>query len=119
MSIKVILIGRHTDAVIPGVVVVRQENIEWALQGAKCTDQLWALRDRAVSHDANILLQNTPAILAVTIYRIGYSNGLNFRCGLGVLVNKPSTRREGKIPFYEFDHIEWFVPATSSIMEEK
>lgn len=117
----VILIGRHRETSIPGVMIKRQENIEWPLSVAECCQRLWELRDAALSERVTgLLLQNTPTILTSALWQLGMGDGAAFGCWLGLVVNTPSTRVEGKLATYAFHHIEWLVkyPALTSIDPE-
>lgn len=78
---RVVLIGRHAPVGLPDdIEIVAQENITWATTADECKQQFEDLMHSASCHNAEILLQNVPGILAIVIARkvaeISYSEGM-------------------------------------------
>ncbi len=101
---KVILVGRHAPEGLPEKYeVVEQKNILFPATSEECRDVLQKLFSEAMKAEAAVLLQNTPAQVAVALVKIGveyfaYNNpksGFYHLPPCGVIISKPVAAEAG------------------------
>lgn len=97
----VILVGRHPDFEIPGVEVVRQENILFSTNYAECEKQVGELLQAASGAKLSVLFQNTPGIVTAVLVKFTCTladewQPLSGRASkVGVIISKPGPRIAG------------------------
>lgn len=95
--IKVILVGRHAGAEIPGVEIIEARNITWPNEAAAAVAALTELENEASRQGARVLLQAVPGVLAAGLARSQWASGSQGGPGssIGVIVSKPGPRLTG------------------------
>jgi hypothetical protein len=91
---NVVIIGRHNGSHIEGINVVGQRNITWPTSFQECKDLFLGICAEVHAQNpenSNVLLQNTPGILASVLM-----GTLEIPCGVGILISVPGERESGK-----------------------
>lgn len=103
-TINALLIGRHTDAELPGVNVVEQRDVFWDMDKDECRIQ-WheIIREVKKRDDVDaVVLQNVPGILASVLATGNVTS--DPRIGFVIQDSKPEMRREQRdFPFQQDD----------------
>jgi hypothetical protein len=99
---KAIVVGRHTGD-IPEIEVLEQRSITFSTNTSECFRQLEELLLDAHRAQCGLLLQNTPAILGVVLFKFA-----NFLHGcetpLGIIISVPGERQAGVSREYTTDN---------------
>jgi hypothetical protein len=99
---KAILVGRHAGD-IPGVEVIEQRNITFALNVSEAFRQLEELLLDAHRAGAGLLLQNTPGIIGAVLYKFApFLHGCE--TPLGVIISVPGERQAGIVREFNCDN---------------
>lgn len=94
-KVKVILVGRHSAAEIPGLEVVETNNISWPATSSECTEVLGMLLANAKELGAHVVLQAVPAQLAACVAAIAERDAYSGDVRVWAIVSKPGARETG------------------------